>query len=121
MRRDRKRGVLALPVGVNWADIEFDVPLPEPRPNKKKRGSQKEITERKRYFFEKRFPFIKARKLVQQLARQVAYDLLELRADKLVENEKAWRDQQQREARAYAERLSAAFRTAVKKEAAGKS
>jgi len=109
----RDRITMALPGDVRMADIEFD----SPRPNKKNRKSRRETAEYKRYFFEKRFPFIKARKLVQQLARQVAIDLLEIRAANFEENEIKFREQQQREAKQYVEKLKAAFHKAVEKEA----
>lgn len=125
-----KRGPLYTP-GFNMADIEFfderpskpakktaavKTPAPKP-PRKKKKKWGKGMVER-------HAALMRAWKVEQKLrllATLVAFDLLELRAENFEENEIKFRDQQQREAKAYAEKLAAAFRNAVRKEAAEKT
>jgi hypothetical protein len=132
MRRDRKRGPLYTP-GFNMRDIEF---FDEPQPAKKKprevEGLSRQSKPKKkarrghrgrgatRRWLEKH-ALKNARWLVKQLAAQIAFDLLEIRAMNFEENEKKWREQQQREAKAYAEKFTAAFREAVKREAASQT
>ena len=120
MRRNYQRGPIYTP-GFNMADIEFFDDPPEKRhrgTSHRGKGSAKRHRAKKN---ERKLPFLRAKNLVKQLATVVAQDLLEIRAMNFEENEIKFREQQRKEARDYAERLSAAFRAAVKKEAAGKS
>jgi hypothetical protein len=127
-----KRGPLYTP-GFDMADIEFcdelppmqrpvkkttavKTPAPKP-PRKKKKKWGKGMVERHAVLMRA----WKVEQKLRLLATLVAFDLLELRAENFEENEIKFRDQQQREAKAYAEKLAAAFRNAVRKEAAEKT
>jgi hypothetical protein len=134
MRRDRKRGPLYTP-GFRMSDIEF---FAEERPAKKKlplekpakkrhrrgrpgKGAMKRLSLRKYQKWQDKLHHKRAKRLVKQLATQIAFDLLEIRAMNFEENEIKFREQQQREAKAYAEKFTAAFREAVQKEAASQT
>lgn|GEM_PF-6952538 len=129
-KRDHK--ILALPPGVRFGDFEWEpldrTPAPrrksESKPEKKSAAYFARLKRRNKARQEtvkvKKAAFRQVQAAVKQLAKVIAFDLLEIRAEQFTENEKAWREQQQREAKAYAAKLSAAFRDAVK-EAAGKS
>ena len=121
-KRDSR--VLALPAGVRLSDFEWFTDQPpkstvETPKKKRHRGvshrgkgatkrHQRKKSERKRLF----------KKKLKELATLIAFDTLALRCETFQENEKTWREQQAREAKAYAEKLAAAFREAVKKAAA---
>jgi|SRR6267142_273628 len=153
MDRRHKR-TMALPGGVNWADIEFEWELPQPARPKKKPAAVKQVAKpakktvepakvvpvspekkalrerksRNRHRKIQRFKAARRKRQekkfarhLKEIARIVAFDLLEIRAESFEENERKWREQQQREAKAYAEKFSAAFREAVQKEAAEKT
>jgi hypothetical protein len=129
----KSRRVMVLPPDVQWADVEFEWELPRPQPAKKKVAparivpAKKQLSakdrnrRRKIQRYRQRRREKQVAKQIKELARLVGFDLLDIRADSFVENEKKWREQQQREAKAYAEKFSAAFREAVRKEAAEKT
>jgi hypothetical protein len=124
---------MALPLDVQWADIEFEWELPRPQPAKKKVAPVKVVPARKQLSakdrnrrrmvqrYRQRRREKQVAKHLKELAKLIASDLLDMRVESFVENEVKWREQQQRDAKAYAENLSAAFREAVKKEAAEKA
>jgi hypothetical protein len=140
MRRNQKRGPLYTP-GFNMRDIEFFVverpakkKLSEPPAKKKlsreaERLTAQEKKDRNRRRKIQRFRAQRRRKQqekkiakrLKELATIIAQDLLEIRAMNFEENEIKFREQQQREAKAYAEKFTAAFREAVRKEAAEKT
>jgi hypothetical protein len=129
----RSRRVMALPLDVKWADIEFEWELPRPQPAKKKVAPAKVVPARKQLSAKDRNRRRKVQryrqrrrekqvaKHLKELAKLIASDLLDMRVESFVENEVKWREQQQGEAKAYAEKLAAAFRQAVRKEAAEKT
>jgi len=131
MDRQHKR-TMALPGGVNWAEIEFEWELPQPeRPTAKKTAEPTAVTPPKkkarrggrgrqalhRYRIKKWERKQALKRRIKELARIVAFDLLEMRAMNFEENEIKFREQQQHEAKVYSENLAAAFREAVKEAA----
>jgi hypothetical protein len=112
--------VLALPPGLKFSDIEWDVKPASKKPAKKTvapvkkhRSASKRRRSAKNYVRKAAL-----RWKLRQIARMVAADLLEMRAEA---NEAAilrWREQQVREAKAFASKLAVEFANAVRKAAA---